>query len=89
MTVALAELLGQLTEDYPDALLADGFEEAIVGTVQQFNKTLVCYDRDKCIRILMRRDGMSREDAEEFFSFNVVGSYVGENTPCFLSKMGN
>ncbi len=74
-----------ISEEHPDALLADGFDAAIVGTVQQFNKTLVCYGREKCIDILVERDGMSRADAEDFFEFNVVGAYVGENTPVFLS----
>ena len=86
MTTALKEFLEGLSEDFPEALLADGFEEAIVGTVQQFNKTLVCYDREECIDILIKRDGMDCEDAEEFFEFNVQGAYMGENTPCFLSR---
>ena len=27
---------------------------------------------------------MSRDEALEFFDFNVSGAYVGENTPVFL-----
>ncbi len=83
----MTETLSDIAENFPDALLADGFEAAIVGTVQQFNKTLVCYDREKCIEILMTRDGMDHEEAEEFFEFNVQGSSLGENTPCFLSRI--
>lgn len=33
----------------------------------------------------MTRDGMSLEDAEEFFEFNVIGSWVGDGTPCFAT----
>ena len=37
----------------------------------------------------MERDGMTRDDAEEFFQFNTVGSWVGEKTPIFIShKIG-
>jgi hypothetical protein len=32
----------------------------------------------------MERDGMSREDAEEYFDFNVAGAWVGEGMPVFL-----
>lgn len=75
--------IGQIN---PDALLAGGFEDAFIGTVTQFNKTLACYDRQKCIDILVKRDGMDHDEAEEFFEFNCVGAYVGENTPCFFER---
>jgi hypothetical protein len=44
----------------------------------------VIYDEDKCIQILMERDGMTDEEAIEFFEFNVVGAYVGEYTPVYV-----
>jgi hypothetical protein len=28
---------------------------------------------------------MSHEEAEEFFEFNVIGSWVGDYTPCFAT----
>jgi len=46
----------------------------------------VCYDYEKCIKILMRRDKMDYETAAEYMEFNVVGAWVGESTPCFLQK---
>ncbi len=67
-----------------ETLVADGFDEAIVGIGRQFNKNLVIYDEDKCIQILMERDGMTDEEAIEFFEFNVVGAYVGEYTPIYV-----
>lgn len=70
----------------PEALFADGFEEALIGYATQGNKTLAAYDKLMCIRILERRD-MSREEAEEFFEHNVAGAYVGENTPVFLTRL--
>jgi hypothetical protein len=65
-------------------LLADGFEEALVGVVQLFDKLVAVYDREKCIEILQARDGMEHDEAEEFFEFNTQGAYVGEQTPGFL-----
>ena len=65
-----------------DSLLADGFDEAIIGMVDGFNREpVVLYDKDKCIDILAK--DMSREEAVEYFDFNVIGAYMGENTPKF------
>jgi len=81
------EILDELREMNPEILLADGFEEALMGTAQIFSKTVALYDRTKCIEILMKRDGMSRDDADEYFDFNVTGGYVGEMTPAFATIM--
>ena len=68
-------------------LFADGFDEAIIGVAQQFNSLSVAYDKDKCISILMTQDEeMTIDDAEEYFSFNIIGSYVGKHTPSFIYK---
>lgn len=67
------------------ALFADGFESALIGEGFQFDKPLAVYDYDKCLSILMERDGMSEDDAEDFMEFNVVNAYVGENTPVFIN----
>jgi len=83
------EILAELREMNPEVLLADGFEEALMGTAQVFSKTVALYDREKCIQVLVKRDGMSREDAEEYFDFNVTGAYVGEMTPAFATVLRN
>lgn len=71
-----------------EILLADGFEDAYMGLARQFTKTpLAIYDRNKCIDILVNRDGMSEEEAEEYFQYNVEGAWVGENTPMFLQPL--
>ena len=64
-------------------LLADGFEDALIGYGRQFNKEMAVYDYAKCIKILAK--DMTEEEAEEYFEFNVVGAYVGESTPVFVS----
>jgi len=71
-----------------EVLLADGFEDAFVGMTEIFNRPpLATYDRDKCIEILMERDGMSHDDAIDFFNYNVTGAWVGESTPAFVTFM--
>jgi hypothetical protein len=71
--------------DEPDTLLfADGYDAAIVGIGIHGGIESVAYDAAKVIAILRRRDGMSQEEAEEFFEFNVLGAWVGERTPMFV-----
>tara|TARA_R100001082_G_scaffold30945_1_gene15603 strand:+ start:365 stop:592 length:228 start_codon:yes stop_codon:yes gene_type:complete len=70
-------------------MLAVGFEEALIGYGNQFNNHVAIYNRDKCIDILMQRDGMDIEEAEEYFEYNVQGAYVGEETPVFLDQEEN
>lgn len=82
-----SDIENHIGEINPDALLADGFEDAYIGIASQFTKSLACYDRGKCIAILMTRDGMDRDEAEEYFDFNCAGAYVGENTPVFLERV--
>lgn len=76
-----------MIEQYPDQefLLADGFDAAILGVDVKTKR--VIYSRDKCIEIL-QEDGMDREEAEEYFDFNVSDAYVGEQTPIFLESIG-
>lgn len=68
------------------ALQADGFEDAIVGYIERFNSgPLILHNRERCIEILMERDGMSRTEAEDFFGYNTMGAWVGDGTPAFAT----
>lgn len=75
-------ILEQIIKQNPDAdfLIADGFDDAIVG-FHIIDKKLI-YSIEKCIEILCA-DGMNEMDAIEHFEYNVAGSYVGEKTPIF------
>jgi hypothetical protein len=68
-------------------LKADGFDEAIIGIGSRCGQPdIIVYDVNKCIKILMDQ-GMTDEEAMEFFEFNVVGAWVGEETPIFVREM--
>jgi hypothetical protein len=80
--------LNQLHELNPEALQADGFEDAYLGyATQACNLPLAVYDYDKCVDILVSRDGMTYDEAIEFIEFNVVCAYVGEGTPLFFKQV--
>ena len=78
-------VLDILAEANPEALLADGLEAALVGyTVNHHHPHVAVYDIDKCIDVLVERDGMTPEEADDFLSFNTLGAYVGENGPMYV-----
>ena len=77
------KLINAMMEDIEQTtLLADGFDAAIVGITESF-PVQVIYDHDTCVQIL-QADGMKEEEALEYFHFNVLGAYVGEQTPIFM-----
>jgi hypothetical protein len=82
------ELSEILEEKCPEALLADGFENAILGISYRCGSNpVVSYDYWKCIAILEKEHNMTIDDAIEYFEFNVVGAYVGEGTPTFVETL--
>lgn len=76
--------LDEIISDNPDMtfLSADGFEDCVVGF--EPNTEVLVYSIQKCIQHLVDCDGMDYEEAEEYFFYNVSGSYVGEKTPIFI-----
>ena len=77
-----------LAEVDPDIILYDGLEEAFAGISRRFGREpIAIYDYDKCIDIYMKRDGMTYEEASEFFEYNTIGGWNGDHTPCFLKSV--
>tara|TARA_R110000851_G_scaffold116224_1_gene242386 strand:+ start:100 stop:420 length:321 start_codon:yes stop_codon:yes gene_type:complete len=83
---ARMDKIKSLAEIYEGCLMADGFEEALIGFGTRFTTPVAIYNVSKCIDILVERDGMSYEIAEEYMTFNVLGAYVGDSTPIFLEE---
>ena len=75
----------EVAEYNEEALLCDGLDEAIIGVAERINLgPVAAYSVEKIIEILMGRDEMTYEEAYEFFSYNIIGSWMGENTPVFI-----
>jgi hypothetical protein len=82
------ELLNRIEEINEEALLCDGFDDAIIGMADRINLgPVVAYSVEKIIEILVTRDGMEYDEAYEFYSFNILGSWMGEFTPIFVEKL--
>ena len=75
----------KISEVNPKALLADGFNDAILGMCMQFGQEpVVAYDYDKCLEILQK--DMSYEDAVEYYGFNIACAFMGIYSPVFIIK---
>ena len=66
-------------------LFMDGFDDCIAGVVQRYGQpTIICYDKEKVLE-QVTDDGMTDEEAIEYFEYNQIGAWGGEQTPCFIS----
>lgn len=74
-------------KDRATLLKLDGFDDCYLGVGESYaeNPALI-YDYEKIIEQL-KQDGMSDEEAQEYYDFNILGSYVGEKMPIFLSRI--
>ena len=77
------DIIDLYADDEPQILFADGYDDAIAGTVWDGERTRVVYAADKILSILMDH-GMTYFEASEYFDFNVAGSHVGVYTPLYL-----
>ena len=85
----MTDLFEQMAEINPNALFLTGveFNDAIMGVVERCGMTPVAlYDTDKIIAVLVSK-GMDQEGAEEYFNYNILGAYMGEDSPMFFRKI--
>jgi hypothetical protein len=68
-------------ENNPDALYPTGYQDCVIGFTDKMTYVL---DAGLIIKKLMKRDKMTYEDASEFYNFNILGSYVGEDGPTYI-----
>ena len=68
-------------------LKADGFDEAIMGMASIWRDgskvDVLVYDGNK-MAAMLKKDGMTYDEAVEFIEFNVEGAYVGVETPIVM-----
>jgi hypothetical protein len=77
----ILEAYDDLIDENTEILMADGFDDAIVGLC--CNTLRVIYDYDLMIEIL-EDEGMEEMEAIEHLEFNVINAYVGPQTPIFM-----
>ena len=78
-------LIETLEEENPEAIVYDDADEAVLGLVYHNDKPpILAYSYIKWIKMLMNRDGMSEDEAVEYFDYNVDGLILGDNQPIII-----
>ena len=67
-------------------LKADGFDDCVLGIAERNGETFVVYNKPRILLKLMKRDGMTAVEAEEYFYFNIAGSYI-DGGPGYITEM--
>jgi len=88
----ISEIRKQINEHLENigenALLMDGFDEALIGFSQRINEPLLAvYSWEKMMNVCMKRDGMTEDEADEYISYNCIGAWVGEQTPIIVMPL--
>lgn len=87
----IQEIKDHLKFANPDALFADGLDDALIGSGSQWSGNPVAiYSKDKCIEVMAQQFAEDNDiedphfEAEEYLGYNTFCAYVGENTPIFM-----
>jgi len=80
--MANVDLLETIVDSFPDhsIIKIDGFNDCIIGYVFQDDIVKLVYSQKKIINSL-KKDGMTSDEALEFFYHNISDTYVGIETP--------
>ena len=78
------KVLEWIDETFEVIIYPSGFADCIVGVGERFGGPPVAVlDVEKMLK-KMEKDGMTREEAIEYFDFNILGAHVGEENPVYL-----
>ena len=68
------------------AMALEGFDDCLAGTAIRpgMNGPVFCYDIDKLIPKLVEREGLSEDEAFDWFHDHILDSWAGEGTPIFI-----
>jgi len=78
----------ELTEEWGQDLLfmsEPEYDNAIIGVMERAGGSpVIAYDTQKILDILER--SMPMEEAQEFFEYNILGAYMGDRTPVYITQ---
>ena len=61
------------------------YDHCMVGIGYRFNAVpLAVYDIERVLQGL-EKDGMTEEEAIEWYEYNIIGGWVGDGTPIFIN----
>ena len=76
-----------LNENKTELLKVDGHDNAYIGVGSSIGEQdRLVYDSDIILDNL-KAQGMTEEEAQEYFSYNILDAYVGDKMPVYVSKI--
>jgi hypothetical protein len=61
------------------------YDDAIIGVMERAGGSpVIAYDTQIILSVLER--SMSAEEAQEFFEYNILGAYMGDKTPIYITQ---
>lgn len=83
---AIEALIQEYVDEGHDMLQMDGFEGCVVGVMLRYGQgPIIIYDHALVIAQL-EAQGMTSEQAAEWFEYNQLGAWMGLGTPAFLVR---
>ena len=69
-------------------IAVEGHDNAVIGVCYRFgwSEPILAYSVTTIIKNLMESGECSEEEAREFYDFNIIGAWVGEQTPVFVEE---
>lgn len=65
------------------------YDDAIIGISEPRGEQtpLVIYDAQRIVELLQERSDMNESEAQEFYEFNILGAWLGEQTPLYVERV--
>jgi len=82
-----SDFVEEMSCTFPDMVRLephDRFDKAIIGVVERINLHVLCYDVAHILLIL--QEDMSEDEAQEYFEYNIMGSWMGDHTPVYMTN---
>ena len=81
------DFIEEMSTTFPDMVRLEpreDYDKAIIGVVERINLHVLCYDVAHLLLIL--QEDMSEDEAQEYFDYNIMGSWMGDHTPVYMTS---
>jgi len=83
-------IIERVADQNPAAIVLAGLDKAIIGICYRHGMhAVLLYSKKACVQVLVERDNMTEEEAEDFLIFNTYSMWAGNGTPCFADLKGD
>ena len=82
----LKKILESEEHDVGSLIVLQGLSRAVIGVSERWGEIpKLVYDKDIIFDILVNDEGMSEDEAADHFYYNIMGTYMGEGTPIYIT----